>query len=226
MRNRASKTIGSNSNRLLLAIAVFAAAILMAWWFDAADYYDVGRERRHCAAAPAAIDSWSLNGRARRPEDRAELERWISRNSDDINRPFGAFCYTALHTAARFGRDDLVDLLISRGADPQARDPRHRRTPLHIAAQYGFPNVVTVLLKAGAEVDPRDDLGSTPLHEAASGLAGTSDLDGRVEVARRLVARGADLDARQVSGRTPLDVARQPSSNPANAERMSAVLAR
>jgi hypothetical protein len=69
----------SNSNRLLLAIAAFAVAILIGWWFDAADYYDVGRERRHCAAAPAAIDSWSLNGRARRPANAARMSAVLAR---------------------------------------------------------------------------------------------------------------------------------------------------
>jgi ankyrin repeat protein len=138
---------------------------------------------------------------------------------------YGAFCWTPLHTAARFGRDDLAELLIARGADLEAGDEPARNTALHIAAQYGNVAVARVLITRGANVNAPNKYGRTSLHDAVSGLAGTSDLDGRLQVARLLLSRGADINARERgSGRTPLDEATGASSNQANGERMTELL--
>ena len=64
------------------------------------------------------------------------------------------------------------------------------------------PSVVSLLLSHGAEINVRDEeSGSTPLHHAASW--------GRVEVTELLVAEGADLNVRTISGVTALERALQ-----------------
>ena len=209
--------------RGLLAIAGLIVAILLARWFEGGDYYDPYYGRRHCAAAPTAIQSWSQTGRARQATDLANLEQWLKEHPGDVNRLYGAFCLTPLHTAARFGRDDLAEVLIDRGADVGAGDEPARNTALHIAAQYGNVAVARVLVTRGANVNAPNKYGRTSLHDAVSGLAGTSDLEGRLQVARLLLSRGADLNAR-ASGRTPLDEAAGPSDNRANGERMTELL--
>jgi ankyrin repeat protein len=57
-----------------------------------------------------------------------------------------------------------------------------------------------VLLDAGADIQARsrnDHYGDTPLHAAAHG--------NQKDVVRLLIERGADVDARNPAGRTPLD---------------------
>ena len=59
--------------------------------------------------------------------------------------------------------------------------------------------VVNLLLDAGADIALRDSFGQTALHGAA--------FRGWSELVRTLVARGADLDAADDDGHTPLDAA-------------------
>jgi ankyrin repeat protein len=211
--------------RPLLAIVVFIALLVWARWFENRDHVDPLRNRRHCAAAPDAIQDWSFNGRTSQPTDAANLERWLNDHSDDINRQFGAFCLTPLHSAARFGREDLAQQLIAKGADIKAGDEPAGNTPLHLAAQYGHVAVAKVLVARGADVNAGNKRDRTPLHDAVSGLGGTSDLDGRLEVVKLLISRGANINARERgSGRTPLDEAAASSINRANSERMTELL--
>ena len=211
--------------RGLLAIAGLIAAVLLARWFEEGDYYDPWNGRRHCAAEPAEIAAWSQNGRARQDADTANLARWLKDHAGDVNHLYGAFCLTPLHTAARFGREDLAELLIAGGADLGAGDEPARNTALHIASQYGNAAAARVLVTGGANVNAPNKYGRTPLHDAVSGLAGTSDLEGRLQVVRLLLSRGADVNARERgSGRTPLDEATGPSENRANGEQMTKLL--
>ena len=75
-----------------------------------------------------------------RPGEAADLQKWIQQNPGRINRQHGAFCDTPLHSAARFGREDLADLLIAAGANVEARNELDER-PLHASATYGHPTV-------------------------------------------------------------------------------------
>ena len=79
-----------------------------------------------------------------------------------------------------------------------ARD-RAQRTALHYAAAEGPVEEVRRLLDAGLGVNDADDAAFTPLHYAAQAL--------RADNAEVLVAAGADLEARNVYGNTPLLVA-------------------
>jgi ankyrin repeat protein len=209
----------------LVAVGALIFAVLLARWFEEGDYYDPVRGRHHCAAPPPAVKDWSYTSRERQPDDLTNLERWWQQHPDQINRLFGAFCLTPLHTAARFGREDLAEWLIAAGADVRTPDEPGGNTALHVAAQYGHAAVATVLVARGADVDAANRHGRTPLHDAASGLAGTSDLGGRLEVATLLISHGANINARERgSGRTPLDNAVNTSVNRVNSERMTEVL--
>ena len=211
--------------KTLLVGGLLIFAVLLARWFEEGDYYDPVRGRHHCAAPPSAIKDWSYTLRARKPSDLANLDRWLQRHPDQMNRLFGAFCLTPLHTAARFGRDDLAERLIAAGAEVRTPDEPGGNTALHVAAQYGQAAVATVLVARGADVNAANRHGRTPLHDAVSGLAGTSDLEGRIEVAKLLISRGANINARERgSGRTPLDNAASTSVNRVNSEPMTALL--
>jgi Ankyrin repeats (3 copies) len=207
--------------RALLASAALVVAIMLARFFEEGDYFDPVRGRRHCGPPPHEIASWSYTSRTRRPEDQAELERWLQKRPDQVNQLFGAFCHSLLHSAARFGREDLAALLITRGANVNVGTEPRGETPLHLAAQYGHPAVAAVLVDRGADVNAATTFGRTPLHEAASGLAGTSDVDDRVDLAKLLIARGANVNARERgNGRTPLDQ----TTGTVNQERIATLL--
>ena len=108
--------------------------------------------------------------------------------------------FTLLHLAAFFGRAEVVDLLLARGADVAAvADNPMRVRPLHSAAAAGQSAVVEALLRAGADPDAQQEGGWTPLHSAA--------LRGSVDLARLLLSFGADPSIRADDGRTPADMA-------------------
>ncbi len=99
--------------------------------------------------------------------------------------------WTPLHYAANYNREEIGDLLMSAGAEINARDKRGR-TPLHLATEKGYAGVVELLLLHGAEINTKGEYGNTPLHVAD------------VNTARLLVAAGADLEVRNEQGETPL----------------------
>jgi ankyrin repeat protein len=86
--------------------------------------------------------------------------------------------YTALMLAARLGCRELIPLLIERGADVQAKEPKHGQTALHLAATRGDEAIVRALLDAEAQINAKDAGGMTALMLAAKG--GSLNLSGFV----------------------------------------------
>ena len=160
--------------------------------------------RRHCRAAPAAIASWSRTEITGTPGDHAELEAWITSQPDAVNAQYGAACETPLHTAARLGREDVATILLARGANPDA-DDEYGNTPVTTAASYGRAEVMKILLARRVDVNRRGRNARSPLVAAVSGLGVQTDIEQRLEVARILIAAGADVNAREPSSElTPL----------------------
>ena len=75
---------------------------------------------------------------------------------------------TSLHIAAAHDRNDIVEMLLSYGADISARSDGGW-TPLHNAAEKGSEKIVRILLESGAEINAKLLNGMTPLHLAAQG---------------------------------------------------------
>ncbi|XP_063240434.1 ankyrin repeat domain-containing protein 27 [Bacillus rossius redtenbacheri] len=75
--------------------------------------------------------------------------------------------FTALHVACLFGQPMIVDLLVSAGADANARDCSGS-VPLHYCAARGYQNALLLLIHAGARLGERDSDGNTPLHLASN----------------------------------------------------------
>ncbi|KAI9777384.1 MAG: hypothetical protein M1839_008897 [Geoglossum umbratile] len=104
-----------------------------------------------------------------------------------------------LQIAASFGLTEVVQLLLQRGADVDARD-NSGGTPLYRAAENGHDAVVRLLLENGANVDMKDVVsGYGAIHRTA--------LMGHTEVARLLLERGADVNAKCKDNNTPLVLA-------------------
>jgi len=106
---------------------------------------------------------------------------------------------TLLHAAAAAGDVDLVNLLLGLGASPNVRDGGGH-TPLYSLGnecQTGGVDVVLALVGAGAAIDADDGVKHcTPLHMAAR--------RGNAELAAALLDCGAQIEARDSGGDTPL----------------------
>merc|ERR1719201_1390622 len=66
----------------------------------------------------------------------------------------------------RKGKYQLIELLISDGANINYRDDRWRDTPLHICATYDRPKCAKILLYRGADIHATNIFGSTPMDNA------------------------------------------------------------
>ena len=68
--------------------------------------------------------------------------------------------------AAGWGRKDIVELLIAKGADVNAKFEDDGSTPLHLAAWKGHFETAELLIAKGADVNAKIEDGRTPLDRA------------------------------------------------------------
>ncbi len=103
---------------------------------------------------------------------------------------------TALNAAILKGHVSVAGLLIDRGADLGARN-RGGFTALHAAAYANAVEIAERLLGKGADVnDQQNKAGGTALSVASE--------EGHAGVVKVLIDRGADLEAGERNGYTPL----------------------
>lgn len=98
-----------------------------------------------------------------------------------------------------------VEMLISAGADLDARDGLVHRTAMHHLARNGSPadvRAMEFLASVGADINSITPDGQTPLHVAAA-----TPHDSSVEAVRWLLDNGADASIRDARGNTPVDLA-------------------
>ncbi|MBT6153778.1 MAG: hypothetical protein HOK71_10230 [Planctomycetaceae bacterium] len=108
--------------------------------------------------------------------------------------------YTALHAAASYDREELVDLLISRGADVELKvADEYGGTALHRATDNDSVSIIDVLMAAGADPNTKDRHGNISLHFAGQ--------FGNPKAVKALLEHGADANATNNEGNTPLDLA-------------------
>ncbi len=93
----------------------------------------------------------------------------------------------AIHTAAYFGKPEIIRLLLARRCSEVNDLSKGGKTALHWAAQRGQADSIEALLELGADKEARTDEGFTPLHVAAA--------NGRSAIVSMLLSAGADVHA-------------------------------
>ena len=126
---------------------------------------------------------------------------------------------TPLSLATGGGYKEIVELLIAKGADVNAKFGIW--TPLHIAAFRGRKEVAELLINEGADVNAKNKNGDTPLdftinmkktetaellrkHGGKNGTIHGAAGGGDIEAVKEFLAAGADVNAKSNGGWTPL----------------------
>lgn len=123
---------------------------------------------------------------------------------NDSSEDFGLKHQSLLECAVTNGYKDIVEQLIAKGVDVNAKN-KMGGTPLHEAASQSNKDGVALLIANGADVNAKGQFGRTPLHEATVPVY--SDRNSRDDVVALLIANGADVNAKGDFGETPLHVA-------------------
>lgn len=157
----------------------------------------------------------------------ADAFRFLVEHGADVNARSDRGS-TMVHSAAYGGNLEMLEYLLERGVSADQPPDGYGLTPLAAAAVRCHPDVVRRLAEAGAPIAPAYEGAQQPLLMAVSRdcravveLLLDSGLDvnrmvddhnplctaammGKLEIVQMLVGRGADLDFKDASGRTPV----------------------
>lgn len=101
----------------------------------------------------------------------------------EIRNKYG---WTPLHHAVIFNRKNVVEHLVSVGANIYSKDAEGGEMPLNFAVRFDYDDIADILISRGADYIGRGEHTLPPLHLAA--------IMGSVRSARLIIALGAEVD--------------------------------
>lgn len=147
----------------------------------------------------------------------------------EVNDEYGK---KALHMAVARGHTVIINMLVTKGVNVNAKSFDNERTALHWAAHRGYTAIAEVLMVKGTDLEVKDKYQWTALHLAAREghttivdllLAHGADFEakaehawtalhlagaaGHVSTVELLIVHGADVEAKDLSGNTALHLA-------------------
>ena len=147
------------------------------------------------AGAPLTVFEAAATG------EQAALTRHLEKQPDAVHAvsPDG---FSLLGLAAFFGRDEVAETLVARGADVnRVSDNAMRVQPLHSAVAGNHTALARRLLAAGANVNTAQRGGFTPLMGAAQ--------NGNAALVQELLTAGANPDAYTEEGQSAAELSRE-----------------
>jgi hypothetical protein len=151
------------------------------------------------------------------------IVRLLLENGADPNPKDDDCGWTPLSQAAQNGHETVVKLLLEKGAELEWKDDEYGQTPLSWAARNGHEAIVRLLLENGADPNPKDDdygrmsliarkgygtgvLISTNIEYGRTPLSWAAE-NGYEAIVKLLLENGAEVEAEDINGRTPLSYA-------------------
>eukprot|EP00005_Dracoamoeba_jomungandri_P000758 CAMPEP_0174256474 /NCGR_PEP_ID=MMETSP0439-20130205/5696_1 /TAXON_ID=0 /ORGANISM="Stereomyxa ramosa, Strain Chinc5" /LENGTH=1331 /DNA_ID=CAMNT_0015339093 /DNA_START=87 /DNA_END=4078 /DNA_ORIENTATION=+ len=138
-------------------------------------------------------------------DSKNEVNRILNSSGEEILRGHNGIGQQPLHIAVSEGNIEMVQFLISKGADINSKELATEFTPLHIACHSANLSMVAFLLKQkGIQVMT---ITETNMFVALHFLLSHSYENQEKElnqVLKQMVAMGASLDSKTVHGQTPL----------------------
>lgn len=127
-----------------------------------------------------------------------EIVQLLLDKGADVNIQGGHYG-NALQAASRLGHYEIVQLLLNNGADANVQGGS-RGNALHAAACMGYYEIVQLLLDKGADVNAEDGSSCNALHAALL----DHGQSGQPRVLEVLLLNGANVNGKDVFGRTPI----------------------
>ncbi len=164
-------------------------------------------------------------------EGKLEVVRKMLEEDRDLINAVDSDLKTPLHLATEHGYMPMVELLLEKGADINAKTG-FKRTPLHFAASSGHDEIVRLFIAKGADLNEKDSFMLTPIFRAAYNghrnivemllsvgisisttekngvtLLHAAALAGNLELVEMLLDKGIGRNVRNRYGKTPLHFA-------------------
>lgn len=120
------------------------------------------------------------------------------RATEDMVNAKDIFGWPLLKKAVHQSNKAIIEILIDKGPDINAKNKTNGLTPLHWAICGGNKEIAELLVSKRANVNARDEYGYTPLHEAAS--------RNNKDLITLVMAKGADKNIKNKIGQLAVNI--------------------